>query len=326
MPAVPSSSGQDAHPRCSRRQFLLTPAALAVLQPARARQQDEPTFFTGVNLVTLLAGVKTKRGEIIRNLGKDDFVLLENGNPQSIRYFSRETDLPLTIGMMIDTSMSQARVMDAERAASFRFLDQVLRETKDQVFIMQFDLAAFVQQPLTSSRRELDDGLSRVDTPTRKQLEAGVGDGTSLYDAVIKAANEVMTKQKNRKALILLTDGVDNTSEHSLADAIEAALRAETLIFCILFSDAGFSYGGGSDGRGVLMRLASQTGGSFYEVSKKFTLNQIFDDIQDELRSQYSIGFISDKPVTYPEFRKLQLTTAQKGLIVQTRERYWAHR
>ena len=143
----------------------------------------------------------------------------------------------------------------------------------------------------------------------------------------MKASNEVMQKQKNRKALILLTDGVDNTSESTLADAVEAALRTETLVYSILFSDPGaYMFGGGHDGRGVLMRISSQTGASFFEVSKKQGIDQIFDAIQDELRSQYSLGFVPDRPVEYPEFRKLQLTTRQKGLIVQTRERYWAHR
>jgi len=311
----------------SRRQFLLAAAALAAAGPLARAQQQEPTFSTDVNVVNLLAGVRTKRGDIVRDLTKDDFVLLENGRPQTIRYFSRESDLPLTLGLMVDTSMSQARVMEAERAASFRFLDHVLRENKDQVFIMAFDLAAFVRQPLTSSRKELDDALSMVDTPTRKELEAGIGDGTSLYDAIVKASNEVMLKQKNRKALILLTDGVDNTSESTLADAVEAALRTETLVYSILFSDPGaYMFGGGHDGRGVLMRISSQTGASFFEVSKKQGIDQIFDAIQDELRSQYSLGFVPDRPVEYPEFRKLQLTTRQKGLIVQTRERYWAHR
>ena len=179
MPDVPLRRDQPADTVRSRRQFLLASASLAAALPL-ARAQQEPTFSTDVNVVNLLAGVRTKRGDIVRDLTKDDFVLLENGRPQTIRYFSRESDLPLTLGLMVDTSMSQARVMEAERAASFRFLDHVLRENKDQVFIMAFDLAAFVRQPLTSSRKELDDALSMVDTPTRKELEAGIGDGTSL--------------------------------------------------------------------------------------------------------------------------------------------------
>jgi VWFA-related protein len=326
MPDISRTRDQHAEALRSRRQFLRAAASLAAAFPL-ARAQQEPTFSTDVNVVNLLAGVRTKKGEIVRDLTKDDFVLLENGRPQTIRYFSRESDLPLTLGLMVDTSMSQARVMDAERAASFRFLDRVLRENKDQVFILQFDLSSFLRQPLTSSRKALDDALSMVDTPTRKELDAGLGDGTSLYDAVIKASNEIMQQQKNRKALILMTDGVDNTSEATLGDAVEAALRAETLVYSILFSDPGaYPFGGGGGGRSVLLRISQQTGASFFEVSRKQSIDQIFDAIQDELRSQYSLGFVPDRPVTYPEFRKLELLTRQKGLIVQTRERYWAHR
>lgn len=326
MPDIPLTRRQPAAGLRSRRQFLRASASLAAALPL-LRAQQEPTYSTGVNVVNLLAGVRTKRGDIVRDLTQDDFVLLENGRPQVIRYFSKETDLPLTLGLMVDTSMSQARLVDAERAASFRFLDRVLRENKDQVFIMQFDLSSFLRQPLTSSRKVLDDALSMVDTPTRKELEAGIGDGTSLYDAVIKASNEIMLQQKNRKALILMTDGVDNTSEASLDDAVKAALRAETLVYSILFSDpAAYAFGGGITGRSVLMHLSRETGASFFEVSRKQSIDQIFEAIQDELRSQYSLGFVPDRPVTYPEFRKLELTTKQKGLIVQTREHYWAHR
>src|SRR5581483_11599 len=146
----------------SRREFLIA-SACALL----ARGQDSATYSTEVKVVDVLATVRTKQGQIVRNLSKDDFLLLENGRPQVIRYFSRETDLPLTLGLMIDTSMSQRRVMDAERAACFHFLDAVLRETKDHVFVMQFDMAVRMAQELTSSRSALEDALSYVDTPSR---------------------------------------------------------------------------------------------------------------------------------------------------------------
>lgn len=290
----------------------------------RMRAQDEPTFTSGVKVVNLLASVFTKRGEILRDLTKDDFTLAENGHPQTIRYFSRETDLPLTIGLLVDTSMSQERLIAAERAASFRFIDRVLRENKDQVFVLQFDLAPLLRQPLTSSRKELDQALSMVDTPTHNELMAGVGTGTSLYDAVIHACTVVLRQQQNRKALILMTDGDDNSSEHSLTDAIEAAQRAETLVYSILFADSSRQGFGAHDGRGVLQRLSRETGAGFFEVSKKVSLDDIFGTIQDQLRSQFSIGYVSDQPLVHAEFRKIQLATKQKGLVVQTRERYWA--
>ncbi|HXP84191.1 MAG TPA: VWA domain-containing protein [Bryobacteraceae bacterium] len=309
----------------SRRQFLWSTASL-IGAPSLARGQDVPTFSTGVKVVNVLATVRTKKNEIVRDLTKDDFVLLENNRPQTIRYFSKESDLPLTVGLMIDTSMSQQRVLDSERTASFRFLDQVLRESKDQLFVMQFDMAVLLRQPLTSSRKKLEDILSYVDTPTRRDLSLQSGGGTLLYDAVVEASNTVLKDQENRKAMVVLSDGGENGSTATLTDAIEAAQRADTLIYSILFSDP--SYGGGLfaalDGKGVLQKLSKETGASFFEVTKKQGIEQIYQAIQEELRSQYSLGFISDQPNQISEFRALKLSTKQKGLVVQYRERYWA--
>ncbi len=324
--------------RCSRRQ-LIHSAAFLFWTASFVRGQDEPTFSTDVKVVNLLATVVNRNGEIVRDLTKDDFSLSENGRQQIIRYFSRESDLPLTLGLMVDTSMSQRRVMNAERGACVRFLDQVVRETKDKVFIMQFDMTVRTPQTLTSSLRKLDDALAFVDTPTFHELQNQYGGGTLLYDAIVAASKDVMKNQRGRKALIVLSDGVDVGSEATLTDAIEAAQRADTLVYSILFSDAS-AYGiplgplmghrsipmGGRDGRGALMRISKETGAGFFEVSKKQNIEQIFDVIQEELRSQYSLGYVSDQPVTISEFRKIQLTTKQKGLVAQARDRYWAQR
>ncbi|HEY1494782.1 MAG TPA: VWA domain-containing protein [Candidatus Solibacter sp.] len=296
----------------TRREFL---AAAAALLPLRA--QDVPTFTTDIKLVTVLATVTNHQGEIVRNLTKDDFLLLEDKRPQNIRYFSQESDLPLTLGLMVDTSMSQRRVLDAERGASYRFIETVLRPNKDQVFLMQFDFRIFMRQPLTNSLRQLSDSLPYVDTPTFNQLRAQSGGGTLLYDAVVTASQDVMLNRTGRKALILLTDGEDFGSDASVSDAIEAAQRADTLIYSILFADQG-------DGRRPLQRMSKETGGGFFEVSKKQNIDQIFTAIQEELRSQYSLAYVSDKPVITNEFRHIQLTARQKGLAVQSRDRYFA--
>jgi VWFA-related protein len=122
-----------------------------------------------------------------------------------------------------------------------------------------------------------------------------------------------------------MTDGVDFGSENTVPQAIDAAQKADTLLYAILFSDPGaYGFGGGPDGKGVLMRMARETGGSFSIVTKKRTIDQIFADIEDELRSQYSLGYVSDQPCTISEFRKIQLEVKQKGLVVQARDRYWA--
>jgi VWFA-related protein len=245
------------------------------------RAQDA-TFTSDVKVVSILATVRNKQGGIVHDLTKDDFTILENGRPQTIKYFSRDTDLPLTIGLMVDTSTSQIKVIEAERGASFRFIDHILRENKDKIFVLQFDMAVIMKQPLTDSRPKLEEALSLVDIPTEKQLRAGGwAPGTILYDAVVQASNDTMQKQQGRKAMMLMTDGVDTGSDHSLSDAIEAAQRADT---------------------------------------------EIFDQIQDELRGQFNIGYVSDTPVRISEFRKLQVSVNQKGLSVQCRDRYWAQR
>jgi len=309
----------------SRRAWLRTLTALAAA-PAFARQDQEPTFRTGVKVVNILATVKTKKGELVRDLRQEDFTVTENGRPQQIQYFSRDTDLPLTLGLLIDTSMSQRRLMEAERGASYRFIDHVLREDKDQVFLLQFDLGSVLRQPLTASRKDLEDALTRVDTPTMNELQMGVGDGTSLYDTIIKASKQIMRQRQDRKALILMTDGVDNSSDATMTDAIEAAQRTDTLIYSILFADPEAYMFGGGGGRGVLEHLAKETGGGFFEVSKKTSIDDIFAVIEDELRSQYSLGFVSDQPVRSAEFRKLQISVKRKGLVVRARDRYWATR
>jgi VWFA-related protein len=186
---------------------------------------------------------------------------------------------------------------------------------------MQFDLTVQTRQPLTGSRRDLDQALTLVDTPTRNQLRNQSGGGTLLFDAITDASQETMTKQQGRKALIVLSDGGDNGSDATLSDAIEAAQRAETLIYAILFTDGGF---GSSEGRHIMEQLAKETGGSFFEVSKKLGIDQVFALIEEDLRSQYSLGYVSDRPAPIAEFRKLQLTVKRPGLIVQSRDRYWA--
>ena len=306
----------------SRREWL---ACSAVSMFAlRSSPGQEPTFSTEVKVVNIFATVRDKDGHIVTNLAKDAFTLLEDGKPQSIRYFSQESNLPLTIGLLVDTSLSQTRVLEEERGASYRFLDQVLREKKDRAVVVQFDQAVMIRLGLTSSHKDLEDTLSLLDSPTTEQ--AREGSGTLLYDAVRTASIQVMRGVQGRKAFIVLTDGVDVGSTVSLTDAIESAQRAGTLVYCILFSDESY-YGGisiGPSGRGVLKRLARETGGGYFEVSKTHTISQIYDAIQQELRSQYSLGFVSDQPITHSGFRKIQLKTKEKKLTVQATDRYYA--
>jgi VWFA-related protein len=303
-------------PILTRRCFL---SSIALTALARAQEQDA-TFSTGVDVVNILANIRNRRGELVKDLTKDDFSLLENGRPQTIRYFTRESDLPLVIGLLIDTSYSQLRVLDAERGGAMRFFDQVLRENKDHVFIEQFDTYIRPRAALTGSRAKLNDALAFVDTQTMKELRS-VGGETLLYDAVVQASEEVMKPLTGRKALIVLTDGDDNGSDKTLSEAIDSAHRGGAMVYSILYAD---SSAGGRDGRPILKRLSQETGGGYFEVSKKLPIDQVFAIIEEDLRNQYSIGYVSDKPPAFAEFRKIQLTVKRQGVTVQARDRYWA--
>jgi VWFA-related protein len=321
----------------TRRGFLF--AATSLL---RARG-DETTFSTDVKVVNVLATARTKQGQIAGDLTRDDFILTEDGRPQTIRYFSRETDLPLTIGLMVDTSMSQRRVLGMERDASYRFLDQVLREDKDLAFVIHFDREVELLQDLTPSLQRLQAALGNLATPGGGRWGGRGGGGTMLYDSVLVASDELMKKQAGRKALIMLTDGVDNGSKVPLKEAIAAAQRADTLVYSVLFADEQ-GYGGGyyprggrrggmsrmpparPDGTRVLERLSRETGGGFFTVSRKNPIDRIFLRIEEDLRNQYSLGYTSDKAATDGEFRKIRVTAKRKGLIVQASGGYYAAR
>jgi VWFA-related protein len=334
--------------------------------------QQIPPITVNVAAVNLLATVRDKHGNIVRNLAKDDFSLEQDGKPQCITYFAKESDLPLTLGLLVDTSLSQRRVLDQERSASRSFLDRVLREDKDQAFLIHFDHEVELLQDLTSSRRKLLAAIDQIHSPQFSQSSSGSstssdpaggdgggrgshgrghGGGTLLYDSVYLASNEVMKKQQRRKALVVLTDGVDRGSKESLSEALESAERADTLIYCILFADKEEGHGGGGyggphmggggmgggrgggyprrteesrpDGKKILEQIAKTSGGRFFEVSKKETLDKIYADLDEELRNQYVLGYSPDKPDATPGYHKLHLAVKQKDAQVQTRDGFY---
>lgn len=315
--------------RSSRRSFITaaTAALGSFALSARAQQpvEAEAVFSSDTAVVNILANIRNRRGELVKDLTKDDFTLLENGHPQTLRYFARESDLPLVLGLLIDTSGSQQRVLDAERGGAMRFLDQVLRENKDRVFIEQFDTFIRPRATLTSSRAKLNDALAFVDTQTIREMRSA-GAETLLFDAVAQASEEIMKPLTGRKALLVLTDGDDNGSQKTLSEAIESAHRGGAMVYSILYAD---SSAGGRDGRPILKRLSAETGGGYFEISKKLPIDQAFAIIEEDLRNQYSIGYVSDRPAQYAEFRRIQLTVNRPGLngkdiTVQCRDRYWA--
>ena len=332
------------------------------------QQPQTPTFSSDVKVVNVLATVRDKKGQIVSNLTKDDFKLEQDGHPQTIHYFSKDTDLPLTLGLLVDTSMSQRRLLDQERIASYGFLNDLMRVDKDKAFVIHFDWDIELLQDLTTSHQKLEAALEKLDTPQFNQASGGGGGsgggghrsgGTTLYDAIFLASDELMRKQEGRKALILLTDGVDIGSKVSLDRAIEAAQKSNTLVYSILYADPdayghpsfggpgmgrhggmggggmgrypGGGGGGGypqqqqpHDGKKVLQRISKETGGRFFEVTKKQPINEIYTQIEEELRNQYNLGFTPAKADATPGYHRITLTTTNKDLIVQTREGYYA--
>ena len=328
----------------------------ALLPAGSVRSQQQRQISVEVKVVNVLATVRDKHGQIVSNLGKDDFELEEDGHPQAITYFTRETDLPLSLGLLVDTSGSQRRVLDQERSASHSFVDNMLREDKDKAFVIHFDREVELLQDLTSSRQKLESALDLLGAPQLVRSSGGNGDprqrygggGTLLYDAVYLASDEVIKKQQGRKALIVLSDGVDHGSKETLVDAIMTAQRADSVVYSILFADeqqfqspyGGFGgpgmgrRGGGGhrypqedrvDGKKILDRISRETGGRLYEVSKKQPIDQIYTSIAEELRNQYSLGY-TPGPDAAPGYHKIHLTTKQKDMTVQARDGYYSEK
>jgi VWFA-related protein len=306
-------------------------------QPVQNQQAQSPgEIAVEVKTVSVLATVRDKHGKIISNLAKDDFVLEEHGRPQNINYFVRESDQPLRLGLLVDTSLSQRRVLEQERSASYSFLDHLLRPEKDLDFVIHFDREVELLQEFTSSRPKLQAALQDLQTPQFDSNSGGGGNGASrgsrgggggrgsrrrgggtlLYDAIYLASDELMSKQQGRKALIILSDGVDHGNKETLTTAIETAQRADTVVYSLLFKDdeengnrGGFSMGqrGGGrrggrypqeerpDGKKILQQISKATGGKLYEVSKKKTVDKIYSEIEEDLRNQYSLAYTPKK-------------------------------
>lgn len=304
---------------------------------AFAQQQDDSVIKLDVNLVNVMCSVHNKAGGLVGNLEKKDFQIFEDGKEQEIKYFSRETDLPLTIGLLVDTSASQERLLDIERRAAYDFFTKVLRK-KDLAFLIQFGAEAELLQDETNSPRLLQDGLRQLHmsvplsglhpgpVPTQQNQA-----GTILFDAVYLAANEKLKGEVGRKTMVLITDGVDTGSKTSIAAAIEAAQKADAIIYSIDYMDSS-AYGGGfgtitfggGQGEGDLKRMSGDTGGRVFRVSRRNSLDDIFRDLQDEMRSQYAIGYSPTNPAKDGSFRRIDIRTTTKDFKVQARKGYYA--
>ena len=374
----------NAVPLLAQQPAAATPAASGQIPAA-----NPPALNVDARMVNIPVVIHDKKGALVQNLAKDNFVLQIDGKPQTIRTFNLDTDLPLTLGLLVDVSQSQRDAIDDERTASFAFLDNSLTG-RDKAFIVQFARQTDLLQDVTSSKPRLQAGLKQLENPAsggdsdNSSSNSGANSSdsstrprratTTLYDALFLSSDELMAKQTGRKTIIILSDGIDSGSKESLASSIEAAQRADTIVYAIYFkgreTSAGFNRnqdrqggagspggrgggvgfpggggypggrggGGGAgrqpeslpsrpDGKKVLQRMADETGGGLFEVSKKETVADIYKQIADELRAEYRLGYSPDKDSASDGYHRIVLSLTQsspRDLFLQTRDGYYS--
>jgi VWFA-related protein len=287
-------------------------------EPVFAQAGDEP-IRVDVDVVNVLCTVSDKRGALITNLRKEDFEVRENGRKQEIRYFARDTDLPLTVAMLMDVSGSVRQALDAEREAAGRFFDVVLRPT-DHALLLGFSSTMVLWQDFTSSTQRLHNALEQLHAIPFRGLPA-VGQptpGTLLYDAVYQTAVSKLTRVPGRKAMLIISDGLDNGSRMHQEEALESVQQTNTIVYGICYDQKFF-------GCEFLKSLAEPTGGRMFDAGKKRkSLGEIYQTIEDELRSQYAIGYVPINREHDGKFRKLAVKVQSPGLRVSVRRGYYA--
>lgn len=286
-----------------------------------------------VTVVSLYCTVKDAQGRLATHLQVGDFEVLEDGRRQQVRYFSRETDRPLSLALLVDTSPSQKEVLPAEKEMAAQFLKHVLRPT-DQAMVMAFDANVDLWHDLTPELPRLQWAVNRLKVNATLRLKPGekapakVG-GTRLYDAIHEAATQKLAKSGERRVIIVLSDGVDSGSRMTEKQALEAAQRADAIVYAIRFSDAAYYWraankpGGGDE---VLQRMTNETGGRVLMPKDTQRLGEAFDQIAAELRSQYSLGYTPANATRDGRFRRVEVRVNRNGYRAQARTGYYAPR
>jgi VWFA-related protein len=314
------------------------PSSAQKTDSGQKSDDDKPaeTLKLNVNVVGLFFNVKDKHGALMPNLTKDDFEVFEDGKQQTIKYFAAESNLPLTLGILIDSSGSQLRVLDMEKEVGGAFLRQILTD-KDEAYVMDFNIDAELIQDYTRDVHRLQAALNKVKINSGVTMPtlpgAGGGPvpsaqspGTVLYDAVYLSAHDMLAKEVGRKAMVLLTDGEDEGSRLKIKDAMEAAQKADAIVYVLLCADRGgyYSLGMGYSGESEMRKLTEATGGRVINVGNKFDkLKEAFDQVAAELRSQYNLGYTPTNTKQDGSYRKLEIKSKQNYKI-QSRAGYYA--
>jgi len=296
---------------------VLSLLAGMVLSAFPARMESQDTLKVNVDLVNVQFSVTDRHGRFIPGLKKDDFVLQEDGKRQDILHFARENELPLTIGMLVDTSPSVRPVFEEEKDTAESFLESILKPN-DLAFVIGFDRSVTLVQDLTDRPRLLKVAIDDLQ----------IGGGTSVYDAVYLACKEKLAHEAGRKTIILISDGEDTTSKTKFFEALVAAHQSDTVIYAISNSPHGFfargaAAGGGGD-PGTLRKFSEETGGATFFVDRPGSFQRIFDEIAQELRSQYSLGYISTNSTKDGKFRQIKIVPRDSNYMIRARKGYYA--
>jgi len=306
--------------------------------PPPPEEESMGTLKLNVNLVDLFFTVKDKSGNLVPHLTKDDCSVAEDKVPQKLKNFTAETHLPLTLGILLDTSGSQMDVLPLEQQAGSQFLERVLK-SKDQAFLLSFDVNVDLLQDFTNSSRLLTKAMGKAEINTAGGNGAagipgagggtiptnGTPKGTLLYDAIYLASNEKLNQETGRKAMIILTDGDDQGSKYKIQDAIAAAQKSNAIIYVILIADTGFYGNWGYNGYSAAKRISDETGGRLINVGNNGKkLEAAFQQIEDELRTQYIASYTPSNEKQDGTFRRIGVECRGDGMKVQVRKGYYA--
>ena len=305
---------------------LTAALALPALPQEPAPQSQAPVIRTQVNLVNLFVTVRDHNKRIVTDLKKEDFKIAEDGQDQQIAFFSKEVTLPITLALLLDTSGSEQFMLGAIQDMGGRFLDRVLRKG-DEALVMSFDTDVDLLSDWTDDRSQLDRAIrkTRINTPmgggmiNPGPVPTSHVTGTALYDAIYLACNEKLTSEAGRKAIVIVTDAQDEGSRVRLEEAIEAAQRTDTVVHILLVADPHF--GGNS---GVAHRITEETGGRMIVANSEKHLAEAFDQISEELRSQYTLGYYPTNTTHDGKFRKIRVDMSNHDLKVLARKGYYA--
>jgi VWFA-related protein len=306
---------------------MLTASGLALILVAPVVAQEPaqvPRLKAAVNLVNLFATVRDKNKRIVGDLIQEDFKVYEDNQEQRIAFFSKEVTLPLTLGLLIDTSGSERNRLGAEQEAAIRFLERVMRKG-DEAMVISFDFDVDLLLDFTEDRAQIERAINRArigavtgGVMTPGPIPSNIG-GTHFYDAVYLACNEKLATEAGRKALVIITDAQDQGSKVKLEEAIEAAQRTDTVVHVLLIHDPGFPWR-----PDVAKKLSNETGGRTIELSSEKKLMEAFDQISEELRSQYTVGYYPENAVKDGKFRKIRVATTNKEYKILARKGYYA--